>query len=162
MRTYRDFSGLNIGMEVEESKDVVYFLSNCFEKVLMRNQAILTLMSGKEERLKLAPEHLSARGCEFTCNEQQVGIFRDNAGALICKSEFKVRLALFPHRGPLPQYIVAIGEIVSVRRCTQSRYRIGVNFKQVGQDGYRLIAEHLNDPLASIRVPLNQEQSKSA
>lgn len=124
----------------------------------MKNQAILTLFADKIEVLKLAPEQLSARGCEFTCNEQQADVFRDEAGALGCSLEFQVRLGLFPHSGPRPQYVVAIGEIVSVRRCAQSRYRISLNFKQVGQDGYRLIAEHLSDPV----VPINQEQSQSA
>lgn len=128
----------------------------------MRNQAILTLMSGKEDLLKLAPEKLSARGCEFTCNEQQADVFRDESGALACNFEFQIRLSLFPHSGPRPQYVIAIGEIVSVRRCAQSRYRISVNFKQMSQDGYRLIAEHLSDPIVAINVPLNNEQSQSA
>lgn len=149
-------------MEVDVLMIVVYFLNNCFEKVFMRNQAILTLLSGKEDLLKLAPEHLSARGCEFTCNEQQAEVFRDESGALGCNFEFQIRLSLFPHSGPRPQYVVATGEIVSVRRCAQSRYRISVNFKEVSQDGYRLIAEHLCDPIASINVPVNYEQSQSA
>lgn len=128
----------------------------------MKNKAILTLLANKQELLKLAPEKLSARGCEFTCNEQQVDVFRDKAGALNCGIEFKIRLGLFPHSGPRPQYVIATGDIVSVRRCAQSRYRISMNFKLVGQDGYRLIAEHLSDSVASINVTVNQEQSKSA
>jgi hypothetical protein len=128
----------------------------------MKNQAILTLLANKQEVLKLAPEKLSARGCEFTCNEQQADAFRDEAGALSCSLEFQIRLGLFPHSGPRPQYVVATGEVVSVRRCAQSRYRVSMNFKLVGQDGYRLIAEHLSDPVASIAVTVNQEQSKSA
>lgn len=124
----------------------------------MKNQAILTLLADKQELLKLVPEKLSARGCEFTCNEQQVDTFRDADGVLSCSLKFQVRLGLFPHSGPLPQYVVARGEVVSVRRCAQSRYRISLNFKQVSQDGYRLIAEHLSDAI----VPLVHEESKSA
>lgn len=124
----------------------------------MKNQAILTLLADKQELLKLVPEKLSARGCEFTCSEQQVKVFRDSDGMFNCSLNFQVRLGLFPHSGPLPQYVVATGDVVSVRRCAQSRYRISLNFKQVGQDGYRLIAEHLSDAI----VPIVHEQSKSA
>jgi hypothetical protein len=124
----------------------------------MKNQAILTLLSDKQELLKLVPEKLSARGCEFTCSEQQVEVFRDSSGMFNCSLKFQVRLGLFPHSGPLPQYVVAAGEVVSVRRCAQSRYRVSLNFQQVGQDGYRLIAEHLSDAV----VPIIHEQSKSA
>lgn len=124
----------------------------------MKNQAILTLIADKQELLKLVPEQLSARGCECTCNEEQVHVFRDEDGMLSCNLKFQVRLGLFPHTGPAPQYVVATGEIVSVRRCAQNRYRISLNFKQVSQDGYRLIAEHLCDAV----VPILHEQSKSA
>ena len=124
----------------------------------MKNQAILTLLENNLEVLKLMPEKLSARGCDFTCSEQQVDVFRDETGALSCSPCFQIRLGLFPHNGFGPQYVVAVGEVVSARRCAQSRYRISLNFKQVGQDGYRLIAEHLSDPI----VPINQEQSQSA
>jgi len=124
----------------------------------MMNQATLTLMTGKDEVLKIAPEMLSARGCEFTCDEQQVEVFRNEKGTLGLCLEFQIRLGVFPHTGPRPQYVMAIGEVVSVRRCTQSNYRISLNFKQVSQDGYRLIAEHLSGPVFS----LHQEHSKSA
>jgi hypothetical protein len=122
------------------------------------NQAILTLIANKKEVLKITPEVLTARGCEFTCNDQQVDAFRDEKGALGLCLEFQIRLGLFPHMGPRPQYMDAVGEVVSVRRCTQDRYRISLNFKQVGQDGYRLIAEHLSDAV----IPLHHEESKSA
>ncbi len=158
MRTCRGFSGLNNSVEVEQFGIVVYFLCNCIEKVLMKNQAILTLMADKEEVLKLVPEKLSARGCDFICNDQQVDVFRDEDGALGCNVEFQIRLGLFPHSGPIPQYVKAMGEIVSVRRCAQSRYRVSLNFHQVSQDGYRLIAEHLSDAV----INLDQEHSQSA
>ena len=124
----------------------------------MKNQAILTLMVDKEEVLKLVPEKLSARGCDFICNDQLVDVFRDEDGALGRSIEFQVRLGLFPHSGPFPQYVKAAGEIVSVRRCAQNRYRVSLNFHQVSQDGYRLIAEHLSDAV----VHIDQEQSQSA
>lgn len=158
MRTCRDFWGLNNGMEVEYLGIVVYFLCNCIEKVLMKNQAILTLMVDKEEVLKLVPEKLSARGCDFICNDQQIDVFRDEEGVLGRSVEFQVRLGLFPHTGPIPQYVKALGEIVSVRRCAQSCHRVSLNFHQVSQDGYRLIAEHLADPVVNI----DQEHSQSA
>ncbi|HCM05748.1 MAG TPA: hypothetical protein DIC30_07025 [Oceanospirillales bacterium] len=122
------------------------------------NQAILTLMAGKKEVLKITPEMLTARGCEFTCDDEQVNVFRDEKGALGLCMEFQIKLGLFPHTGPRPQYMLATGDVVSVRRCTQSSYRISMNFKDVGQDGYRLIAEHLSDSV----VPLHHEESKSA
>lgn len=124
----------------------------------MKNQAILTLLLEKEELLKLAPETLTARGCEFTCNDQQVDIFRDDAGVLGTSCSYQIRLGLFPHSGPCPQYVTAIGDVVSVRRCAQNRFRVSVNFKQVSQDGYRLIAEHLSDAI----VPIDNVQSQSA
>jgi len=124
----------------------------------MKNQAILTLMIDKEEVLKLVPEKLSARGCDFICSDQQVDVFRDEDGALGCSVEFQIRLGLFPHCGPIPQYVKAEGEIISVRRCAQSRHRVSLNFHQVSQDGYRLIAEHLSDPV----VHIDQEHSQSA
>ena len=113
----------------------------------MKNQAILTLMIDKEEVLKLVPEKLSARGCDFICSDQQVDVFRDEGGVLGCNVEFQIRLGLFPHSGPIPQYVKAMGEIVSVRRCAQSRHRVSLNFHQVGQDGDRFIAENLSDPV---------------
>jgi hypothetical protein len=124
----------------------------------MMNQAILTLLADKKEVLKITPEMLTARGCEFTCDDQQVNVFRDEKGALGLCMEFQIKLGLFPHTGPRPQYMIATGDIVSVRRCTQDSYRISMNFKDVEQDGYRLIAEHLSDSV----VPLHNEESKSA
>lgn len=124
----------------------------------MKNQAILTLLADKQELLKIAPESLTARGCEFTCNDQQVDVFRDEQGVLGKSCCFNVRLGLFPHSGPCPQYVTAVGDIVSVRRCAQNSFRVSVNFQQVSQDGYRLIAEHLSDAVATI----NPVQSKSA
>ena len=79
----------------------------------MKNQAILTLMIDKEEVLKLVPEKLSARGCDFICSDQQVDVFRDEDGALGCSVEFQIRLGLFPHCGPIPQYVKAEGEIIA-------------------------------------------------
>lgn len=138
--------------------DVVYFLYKKFENVPIMNQAILTLMVGKKEALKIAPDMLTARGCEFTCDNEQVNVFRDEKGALGLCLEFQIRLGLFPHAGPMPQYMLATGDIVSVRRCTQSSYRITMNFKDVGQDGYRLIAEHLSGSV----IPLHSEEIKTA
>lgn len=142
--------------------EVVYFLYSgfeCrFEGVIIMNQAILTLLVKKKEVLKITPEVLTARGCEFTCDDQQVDIFRDDEGALGLCLEFEIRLGLFPHKGPRPQYMDALGEVVSVRRCTQNSYRISLSFKQVCQGDYRLIAEHLSDFV----VPLHHEESKIA
>ncbi len=124
----------------------------------MKNQAILTLLADKEELLKLAPDVLSARGCEFTCDDQQVDVFRDDAGMLGTSCSYTIRLGLFPHAGPCPQYVTAVGDVVSVRRCAQNCFAVTLNFKQVSQDGYRLIAEHLSDAL----VVVDHVQSKSA
>jgi hypothetical protein len=43
----------------------------------MKNQAILTLLVNKQEILKVGPDRLSPRGCEFICDESQVALFRD-------------------------------------------------------------------------------------
>lgn len=125
----------------------------------MKNQAILTLLIDKQEVLKVAADKLSPRGCEFICNQEQVALFRDNDESQGRFNDFQIRLGLFPHSGPCPQYITANGQIASIRRSAQSCYRIILNFEKVGQDGYRLIAEHLSD---SVVVPIGTKQSQSA
>jgi len=125
----------------------------------MKNQAILTLLVDKQEILKVAADKLSPRSCEFICNQEQVELFRDDEEGLGRYSSFQIRLRLFPHSGPCPQYITADGLIVSVRRSAQGCYRVILNFDKVGQDGYRLIAEHLSD---SVVIPINAIQSQSA
>jgi hypothetical protein len=125
----------------------------------MKNQAILTLLVDKKEVLKVAPDRLSPRGCEFICSEEQVKLFRDqddHQGRYNC---FQIRLGLFPHTGPCPQYITANGQITSVRRSAQNSFHIILNFDSVSQDGYRLIAEHLSD---SVVTPIQSVQTKSA
>lgn len=125
----------------------------------MKNQAILTILADKEELLKVVPDTLSARGCEFTCSDQQVDVFRNESGILGTSCHYDIRLGLFPHAGPCPQYMTAVGEVVSVRRCAQNCFALTLNFKQVSQDGYRLIAEHLSDALVIVD---HHVQSKSA
>ena len=127
----------------------------------MKNQAILTLLVDKKEVLRVGPGHLSPRGCEFICSEKQVELFRDeddgqNPGRY---ASFQIRLGLFPHTGPRPQYVTARGQITSVRRSAQDCYCIILQFDQVGPDGYRLIAEHLSD---SVVTQIDSVQSKSA
>jgi len=127
----------------------------------MKNQAILTLLVDKQEVLKTGPYQLSPRGCEFVCNEDQVGLFRDEVDQ---KSQgryasFQIRLGLFPHSGPVPQYITALGQIISVRRSTQDCYSVTLHFDQIGSGGYRLIAEHLSD---SVVARIDSVQSKIA
>ena len=118
----------------------------------MKNQAILTLLVDKQEVLKVGPGHLSPRGCEFICSEQQVDLFRDenegqNPGRY---SNFQIRLGLFPHSGPRPQYLTALGKVTSVRRSAQDCYCIILQFEDVSPDGYRLIAEHLSDSIVTV------------
>jgi hypothetical protein len=127
----------------------------------MKNQAILTLLVDKQEVLKVGPAHLSPRGCEFICNEKQVELFRDedegkHPGRY---SSFQIRLGLFPHSGPTPQYVTALGQITSMRRSAQDCYCIALQFEEVSSDGYRLIAEHLSD---SVVARIDSIQSKSA
>jgi hypothetical protein len=132
-----------------------------FADVLMKNQAILTLMIDKQEILKVSPDRLSPRGCEFVCNEEQATLFRDegsssNQGRYV---NFQVRLGLFPHSGPTPQYVSALGQITAVRRSAQDCHRVILQFDDISADGYRLIAEHLSDSVVSL---INPEQSQSA
>lgn len=127
----------------------------------MKNQAILTLLIDKQEILKVGPDHLSPRGCEFICNEKQVALFRDedcnvNQGKY---ASFRIRLGLFPHSGPRPQYVTALGQITSVRRSAQDCHRVILQFDQVSADGYRLIAEHLSDSVVTL---IDTIQSQSA
>lgn len=127
----------------------------------MKNQAILTLLVNKQEVLKVGPDRLSPRGCEFICNDSQVELFHDKDSRLNQGkyASFQIRLGLFPHSGPRPQYVTAIGQIVSVRRSSQDCQRVILQFDQVGADGYRLIAEHLCDSVVTLIHPV---QSQSA
>jgi hypothetical protein len=127
----------------------------------MKNQAILTLLADKQEILKVGPCHLSPRGCEFICNEEQIDLFRieshgKNPGRY---TGFEIRLGLFPHSGPRPQYLTALGQVTSVRRSAQDCYCIILQFDEVSSDGYRLIAEHLSD---SVVAHIDAVQGKSA
>ncbi|MEH6448899.1 MAG: hypothetical protein V7765_09530 [Oleispira sp.] len=127
----------------------------------MKNQAILTLLVDKQDVLKVGPDRLSPRGCEFVCSEKQVALFRDEGSSLNQSryANFQIRLGLFPHSGPRPQYVTAVGQITSVRRSAQDCYRIMLQFEQVSPDGYRLIAEHLSDSVVTL---INSVQSQSA
>lgn len=125
----------------------------------MKNQAILTLLIDKKEILKVAADKLSPRGCEFICSEEQVELFRDQDDNFGRYNNFQIRLGLFPHSGPCPQYVTANGQITSVRRSAQDCFRILLTFDSVCQDGYRLIAEHLSD---SVVTPIKPIQTKSA
>lgn len=127
----------------------------------MKNQAILTLIVNKEEVLKVAPDRLSPRGCEFICSEKQIALFRDEDCSLSQGryANFQIRLGLFPHSGPRPQYVTAIGQITSVRRSAQDCHRVILQFDQVSEGGYRLIAEHLSGSVVTL---VNSVQSQSA
>ena len=125
----------------------------------MKNQAILTLLIEKKEILKVAADKLSPRGCEFICSQEQVELFRDQDDNFGRYNNFQIRLGLFPHTGPCPQYVTANGQITSVRRSAQDCFRILLTFDSVSQDGYRLIAEHLSD---SVVTPIKPIQTKSA
>ena len=127
----------------------------------MKNQAILTLLVDKQEILRVGADRLSPRGCEFICSENQLALFRDES-VDSCQgryAHFQVRLALFPPSGPRPQYLMAMGKITSVRRSAQNSFLILIQFDQVSQDGYRLIAEHLSD---SVVTSINAIQGQTA
>lgn len=121
------------------------------EGVLMKNQAILTLLIDKKEVLKVTPSQLTPRGCEFKCSEKEVTLFRDKVDHLTQGryANFNIRLGLFPHSGPVPQYITAEGQVISIRRNAQDCYCIALEFEHVAAGGYRLIAEHLSDSVVT-------------
>ena len=125
----------------------------------MTTQAVLTLLDNDQDVLKAGADSLSPRGCEFVCNEEQISLFREEADGASRYQCFKIKLALYPHTGPRPQYVSARGQITSIRRCAQDTYKISLLFQEMQQDGYRLIAEHLT-PVTDIKLEL--EQSKSA
>jgi hypothetical protein len=127
----------------------------------MNNQAILTLLVDQQEILKVCPCHLSPRGCEFICSEEQIDLFhrKSNGKTPDCYEGFKIRLGLFPHSGPWPQYVSARGQVTSVRRSAQDCYCITLQFDNVSSDGYRLMAEHLSN---SVVAQIDSVQIKSA
>lgn len=125
----------------------------------MKNQAILTLLIDKQEVLKLIPEKLTPRGCEFGCTNDQLGLLREEGVHKGRYRSFQVRLGLFPHSGLGPQYIVVDGQVTSLRRCSQDSFKVILSFASVPQDGYRLIAEHLAD---SVVTPINTVEVKTA
>jgi hypothetical protein len=126
----------------------------------MKNQAILTLLADKQEVFKVGPCHLSPRGCEFICTEEHIDLFRTKSNEKTPGHYigFQIRLGLFPHSGPRPQYLTAQGQVTSVRRSAQNSYCIILQFNEVSLDGYRLMAEHLFDSVAQI----DSVQSESA
>lgn len=125
----------------------------------MKNEAILTLLIDKQEVLKLIPEKLTPRGCEFGCTNDQLGMLREEGEHRGRYRTFQVRLGLFPHSGPGPQYIVVDGQVISLRRCSQDSFRVALSFSGVPQDAYRLIAEHLSD---SVVTPISSVECKTA
>jgi hypothetical protein len=127
----------------------------------MKNQAILTLLTDQQEVLKVGLCHLSPRGCEFICNEEQIDLFhrKSNGKTPDCYEGFKIRLGLFPNSGPRPRYVTARGQVTAVRRSAQDCYCITLQFDDVSSDGYRLMAEHLSD---SVVAQINSVQRKSA
>ena len=118
----------------------------------MKNQAILTLLIDKKEVLKVTPSQLSPRGCEFECTEKEVTLFRNKVDHLTQGryANFSIRLGLFPHSGPVPQYMTAEGLVTSIRRNAQDCYCIALEFEHVASGGYRLIAEHLSDSIVTV------------
>jgi hypothetical protein len=127
----------------------------------MKNQAILTLLADKQEVLKVGPCNLSPRSCEFICNDEQIDLFRKKSNGKTPDhyAGFQIRLGLFPHSGPMPQYMTAQGQVTSVRRSAQDCYSITLQFDDVSPDGYRLMAEHLSD---AVVAQIDSVQSKSA
>jgi hypothetical protein len=125
----------------------------------MKNQAILTLSIKNSEIFRVALDKLSPRGCEFICGGDQIQLFRDQSDNLARYKNFQIRLGLFPHSGPCPQYLTANGQVSSLRRSAQDRFRIHLTFDSVSQDGYRLIAEHLSD---SVITPIKSVKAQSA
>ncbi len=113
----------------------------------MKNQAILTLLIDQQEVLKVAPDKLSPRGCEFECSNDELVLLREQGEHKGRYRTFKIRLGLFPHSGPCPQYIIVSGQVTSLRRCSQQVFRVFLSFHDVPQNGYRLIAEHISAPL---------------
>ena len=124
----------------------------------MTTQAVLTLLDNDQDVLKAGADSLSPRGCEFVCNEEQLSLFREEADQSSRYQCFRIKLALYPHAGPRPQYVSAQGQITSIRRCAQNTYKITLQFQGMQQDGYRLIAEHLT-PVANLDLELQQSQT---
>lgn len=122
----------------------------------MKNQAILTLLIDQQEVLKVAPDKLSPRGCEFECNNEQLVLLREQGEHEGRYRTFQIRLGLFPHSGPCPQYIIVSGQVTSLRRCSQQTFRVFVSFHDVPLNGYRLIAEHISD---AVVTPISLQES---
>lgn len=110
----------------------------------MTTQAVLTLLKLDQDVLRVAVDSLSPRGCEFLCNDEQLALFRQDDANTGKYESFTIKLSIYPHSGPRPQFVTAEGQITSVRRCTQDSFRVIIQFQGMQQDGYRLIAEHLS------------------
>lgn len=121
----------------------------------MKKQAILTLLVDQKEILKVAPDKLSPRGCEFECSNDELVLLREQGEHEGRYRAFNIRLGLFPHSGPCPQYIALLGQVTSLRRCSEQVFRVFLSFNDVPQNGYRLIAEHIAEPLVK-PVPLKK------
>lgn len=124
----------------------------------MTTQAVLTLLDSEQEILRAGADSLSPRGCEFLCNEAQLALFREEADQSSRYQSFRIKLALYPHTGPRPQYVAAQGQITSIRRCAQNTYKITLQFEGMQQDGYRLIAEHLT-PISELELGIGHTKS---
>lgn len=124
----------------------------------MTTQAVLTLLKDEQDILKVGAGSLSPRGCEFVCNEEQISLFRVDANQTGRYQSFRIKLALYPHSGPRPQYVGAEGQITSIRRCAQDCFTVSLQFQGMEQDGYRLIAEHLT-PIEDMPVEIGHSKS---
>lgn len=108
----------------------------------MNSQIKLILDSDGIARQEVLVDQITHRGCCFQWAGDDTSVFRENCDSAGRFSSFGMRMVFsVPSMGSVQ--LVTEGQVAGVHRCAQSEYQIKLNFKNMQQDGYRLIAEYL-------------------
>ena len=111
----------------------------------MKNKAVLTLLSNKKEVLKVTPNKVSPKGCEFSCTQKQSLILNEENGYHGRYNRFQLRLGLFFKSPNQPSYIATDCQVASIRRESQDIFKVIVTFIDLSSEACRLIYSFLSE-----------------
>lgn len=120
----------------------------------MRNKSVLTLSLNKKEVLSVAPEKVSPKGCEFSCDQRQSLLLNEENGYHGRYKKFQLRLGLFFDSTSHSSVITTDCQVASIRRESEDVFKVIVSFIDLSLEACRLIYSFLSAYNASTKFAI--------
>lgn len=122
----------------------------------MNSQINILLKKDDGSQFRVLADQVSPRGCTFQWTGKDLEVFRENnklAGKFCCFN-LEMRFTL-PSLGEV--FVATEGQVAATHRCTQDEFQIKLNFNNMQQDGYRLLAEYIANQQVTVAASVNAE-----